>query len=94
MAKRRSGIGWRIKTKQQCFYLARTLDEQTSTLYGSWQIVQNSQDTRTLARCILKLIMHEGYAPFTFDSFDLIDIPSFEEEQFPLLVTHVPMITP
>ena len=34
-------IGWTIKMKQQCFYVARRLDEQTSSLYGDWRIVQN-----------------------------------------------------
>jgi hypothetical protein len=82
------------RTKQQCLYLARRLDEQYSILCGSWRIVQRSQGTKLSKQSVLKLIMHEGYAPFMFDSFDLIDIPSSEEEQFPLLVTHVPMITP
>jgi hypothetical protein len=34
-------IGWRIKMKQKCFYVARRLDEQTSSLHGDWRIVQN-----------------------------------------------------
>lgn len=72
--------------ERQCFHLARKLNEQIRLLYGSWQIVQNLKtykaDRRVLAQHVFKLIIHEGYAPFKFDSFDLIDIPSSEESMF------------
>jgi len=81
--------------KRLCFHLARKLKEQIRLLRGDWRIVQNKNaDKGELARHVLKLIIHEGYAPFTFDSFDLIDIPSSEEEHVPLLMTRVPVITP
>lgn len=84
--------------KRLCFHLARKLHEHIRLLHGSWRIVQNHKsheaDRRVLAQRVLKLIIHEGYAPFMFDSFDLIDIPSSEEEHVPLLMTHVPVITP
>ena len=82
--------------KRQCFHLARKLKEQIRLLRSNWRIVQNqSADKGELARHVLKLIIHEGYAPFAFGSFDLmIDIPSSEEEHVPLLMTHVPVITP
>jgi hypothetical protein len=103
-----TGIAWQkafwnwLENQDEAILLPLSTNAQRAGWIASWQLANCTRiktykaDTKDyrVAQDILKLIMYEGYAPFTFDSCDLIDIPSSEEEHFPLLVTHVPMITP